>query len=69
MDSTRLCQTYLTQRKLQLWVEITKLYEIEDSLNTKVHTCIMEGTSLTKLISAPKFVVPPDDKPTVPPHS
>ena len=64
---SRMIHTYLKQRKLELWIAITKLYEIEDSVNTKVHTCIMEGKPLITL--ARQSAVQPYDTPTVPPRS
>lgn len=44
-----LIQDHTRQRQLALWNTITKLYEIDDSLNTQVHKWIEEGTLSEKV--------------------
>jgi len=44
-------QDHMRQRQMSLWNTITKLYEVENSLNTQVHTWIEEGTFAEKVRS------------------
>lgn len=69
MDYKSLLHMYMKQRHLELWNQVTKLYEIEDSLNAKVHTWIMEGTVSEKSRQVSKPVFQPDDRPIVPQRS
>ena len=39
-----LLDAHLRQRRLTLWVAITKLYEVEDSVDIQVRKWIHEGT-------------------------
>ena len=65
MDKLQL-QTYLQKRQLLLWNKIVKLYEVEDSLNSQVHTWIYKGKDMPKP-SAGR--VRPYGKPAAPPGS
>ena len=47
MDKLQL-QTYLQKRQLLIWNKIVKLYEVEDSLNSQVHTWILKGKDMPK---------------------
>jgi hypothetical protein len=51
-----LIQDHTRQRQFTLWNKITKLYEIDDSLNTQVHKWIEEGT-LSEKARAKKTVL------------
>ena len=62
MDCKAQIRQHIKQRRLELWNQVTKLYEVEDSLNTKVRTWIMEGTFSEKATQMTKPVVQPDDK-------
>ena len=57
---------HIKHRRLELWNQVTKLYEIEDSLNTKVHTWIMDGSFSEKARQMTKPAVRPDDRLCVP---
>jgi hypothetical protein len=65
-----LIEAHIRQRQLTLWNTITKLYEVEDSLNAQVHKWIEEGI-VTEKVNAKiigkgiKYAVPHDDTPTV----
>ena len=62
MDYKAQIRSLLKQRRLELWNQVTKLYEIEDSLNTKVHTWIMDGSFSERATQMTKPVVRPDDR-------
>ena len=73
MNSTAyqgLIESHIRQRQLALWNAIIKMYEIEDSVNTRVHKWIEEGTVSEKASTAKgtKCVVPRDDMLTAPPY-
>jgi len=68
MDYKARVHYYMKQRRLELWTQVTKLYEIEDSLNTKVHTWIMDGSFSEKVTQRTKPVVRLGDRLHVPLH-
>ncbi len=51
-----LIQDHIRQRQLALWNTITKVYEVENLLNTQVHKWIEEGT-LSEKASSKKMVI------------
>lgn len=62
MDCKAQIRQHIQQRRLELWNQVTKLYEVEDSLNTKVRTWIMEGTFSEKTTQMTKSAVRLDDR-------
>ena len=63
-------EDHIRRRQLCLWNKITKLYEVENALNSQVHKWIEEGTMSDKARNTKRgraLVVRHDDTPSVPP--